>query len=701
MITRILAAALLLITPLVFAPFTINFFSINKNIFVIAMALVLLAATAFKHLSTKKHSHQASFFSLSLGIFLSIIALSIFLTPEAKIESLIGKGALLIALPIISYLIASSSSSKQSLKWALMALIGGGSALALHGILQLVLLADLAALPIWMKSFAFTPAGSVLALLTTVVFSFVATITWAFKEKAMAHKTTLFTLGGVQLAALVVYGLMLSQGKIAIQLLPLQAGWSLTLDALKNARELLIGIGLANFPVLFTQAKPAFLAQSNLWNIVFQNNSNEILQLLATTGVLGLGSFMLLIITTIKASSKLENTPLNLAAKLTTYVIILSFFLAPASVISYTFFFVLAGLIAANSPSSKHRVLNLNGHTQFVTALVIGIIVVVTGYFASRVYAAEVLMRKAQVAFAQNDAEGVYAAHIGAVQKMPQLADYRVSLSQINLTLASSLSGNIAPNAEGEAQELTEAQREQVSILIQRAIKQGQVAVQLRPSLYSTWQNLGVVYRNLINVAQGAENFAVQYLGQAVTKDPANPMLRVEYGGLFYQLSQLTPDEELQGSLLDQSIQQFQAAIQLKPDYANAYYNLANSLTKKGSYRLAYQAMTQAIANIDPDSADYNRAQEELLALEKMLPQDPAQLPANTEHASAQPKPSNLKQPAPLPTPLPGGLIEIPEEVEQIELIPEEPNQDPAATAAASPVVMATPSPTPTASPTP
>lgn len=679
-------ALLLFLTPLIFFPVTINFFAPPKQLLVLGITLVLTLATALTHLQEKKHFHPSSLITGSGILWAIVVLVNIFFTPEAKVESIINKGALLLALPVLTYLLASNQEVSKKIKVSLTALIASGTTLAFWGILQVTFLTKMTRLPIWMQSNIFTPAGSTLALISVVVFSLVATLVWAIQEKKTTFKSMLFATAGVQVAALVTYGVLLSRGEMLIQLLPLRAGWSITLDALKQVRQLFLGIGFANFPVLFTQAKPVFLSQGPFWNTVFQTNSNEVFYLLNSTGLMGIIGMSLFIMATLKESLKLKRTPENLALRAVLGVITVSFFLVPAGIITYTLLFVLAGLVAAQSATQKE--ITLPGSSQFITSAILVSLVGLSSYLIYQAYSAEVLMRRAQVAFANNDAQAVYANHIAAVRKMPQVAEYRISLAQINLTLASSLSQQTAPNqksasstatvpkADGSPNPdssqttLTQAQRDQISTLIQRAIEQGQVATKLRPSLYSTWQNLSGIYRNLINVADGADKFAIQYLGQTVTLDPSNPLTRVDYGGLFYQLSLLVKDKEAKVNLLNQSVQQFQIAVQLKPDYANGYYNLAHSYEAGGAYRLAYQAMTQTIAQLDPDSAEYAQAQKELLNLEKKLPQTPPPTTQkgtstnstnSTNNTYQKEQPAIIKQPSPLPSPLPGGLLNLPE----------------------------------------
>jgi hypothetical protein len=70
--------------------------------------------------------------------------------------------------------------------------------------------------------------------------------------------------------------------------------------------------------------------------------------------------------------------------------------------------------------------------------------------------------------------------------------------------------------------------------------------------------------------------------------------------------------------------------------------------------------MQLAAANVDPDSADYQVVQKELTALEAKLPKTPQQETAQGQ--GQQTAPTQLQEPSPLPSPLPGGPIELPSE---------------------------------------
>ena len=89
------------------------------------------------------------------------------------------------------------------------------------------------------------------------------------------------------------------------------------------------------------------------------------------------------------------------------------------------------------------------------------------------------------------------------------------------------------------------------------------------------------IYRNIINVASGADGWTVAAYRQAITRDPNNPILRLNLGGIYYSAKNY-----------NEASRSFADAISLKPDWANAYYNLSYALYQDKQYVDSYLAMT-------------------------------------------------------------------------------------------------------------
>ncbi len=632
--------SLIIILPFFFLPITLNFFTTNKLALIsliLIINLITFAIYTWKHhrLNWKSASNYLPLFN-----FLAVIILNLILISNARYEALINQGFLYFSLTLLAFFISTNHLNRSSLKWFIYGLIFSGTLMAIYSILQILILHQLSFLPQYMQTQLFTPTGSLLVTLTFLALTFVLTFVASLKQHQPVYKTLLFIVTGIQLAALVAYLTLIYQGTIHFDLLPYQAGWSIALDTLKSPKNLLIGVGLANFPNVFTQFKPLYLNQTQFWNLIPSTSSTFFLQLLTTTGLLGFLSFVLFLITTLKLSQRLPQTPEHTLLKtifITTVVIII---FLPSNLVLTTILFISAALIA-NQANSEPKTISLHPQISYLISISSLILGLALAYGTYRVYAAEYYMRQAQIALTKQDAKATYDNHLQALKLMPYLAAYHTSLSQIDLNLASAIS---------QKQNLTDKDKQQITSLIQQAIAEAKTAVQLQPNNAGLWQNLALIYRNLINTAQNADQFALQYYTQALKLDPANPFLRLRYGGLFYQLAQTTKDPQTQQQLLNQAIQQFQTAIQLRPTYANAYYNLAKTYELLNNIPAAYQAMQQVIANLKPDSPDYNLAKEELKKLEEKLPKKQQ---SQKQETQTKPQPKELSQPSPLPSPLP------------------------------------------------
>jgi len=178
-----------------------------------------------------------------------------------------------------------------------------------------------------------------------------------------------------------------------------------------------------------------------------------------------------------------------------------------------------------------------------------------------------------------------------------------------------------------------------VSQLIQQSIREGKIAIQLDPGDVRNWEQLAVIYRALINVADGSKDWTITAYSEAIRRDPINPLLRLDLGGVFYSLKDW-----------DNAIRTFQTAVSLKPDYANAYYNLALALEQAGKLTDAAKAMQAAVQNLDAKSPDYEAAVAKFEELAKKAKEESGIRNQETMGTSKEP----LTKPQPLPTAGPG-----------------------------------------------
>lgn len=645
MVGRWLLPILVTLTPLFFLTLTPNPFATPKQILFFVSLLIITLAWGFQLFRDRVLTLSQSPLYLPLLLFALALSVNLIFQSEGRLEALIGRGSLYLFGLMLAFFTSLIPKPRQAVTGVIYAIIISSTLLALHGLLQLTFLHNLTSLPAWLSTRAFTPTGSPLVTVTWLLIGAVTSFYYSLRTLKGNWQYAGFFLGILQTVASVAYiSLMLPGGELNPTLLPYQASWSVTLDALKSPRTFLIGVGLANFPLLFTAVKPIFLNAGPFWNTIPATATSELLQLLSTAGILGLASFLLIPLTVLFHSRQIS---VSRTLKLVFTLAFVSMVLTPVSIPILVLFFVCAGLLLRGEP----REVKLSRQLSLAISAFTLVVMLSITYLASRVILAEINLGRAAKALAANDGKTVYETHLRAISLVPQLSGYHLSFSQVNLSLASALS---------QKADLSEAERGQVATLISQAVREAKLAANLRPNDARTWENLGILYRNLVNVADGSDQFAVSAYAQAVKLDPGNPALRVEFGGLLYQLSATAKDAETKNSLLNRAVQEFQTAIQLKPDFANGYYNLAKALESAGNYPAAYAAMQKVIASLDPASEDLPQATSELEALKAKVPSPrPSGSPAPLPNTSGT---SELSAPSPLPSPITGGPVDLPED---------------------------------------
>jgi len=402
-------------------------------------------------------------------------------------------------------------------------------------------------------------------------------------------------------AGLNIYQLFTSQKPI---ILPLETGLQTALAAISQdtghvLKSLLLGSGIGTFLTDFTRFKAAaYNANPQLWAFTFFRSSTFVLELVATTGLLGLGTFLFLIYRIFRERSFFF--PLLLA--------IIAAFILPFSFVPTTLFFILLAIFAVDriASSNKEKVseiefyfvafkkrffggseeANQSKHGRFLSILVSILILALVGvplYYSVRYFISDLIFQRAVVAASQNQGLQTYDLEVLAIKTFPYRDIYYRAFSQTNLALANLL---VTQNKGGQ---LSQQVQQNILTLIQQSINSGRSATTIAPLTAFNWNSLSSIYRSLIGFGENADKFTVLTSQQAIALDPNNPQQYIDLGGIYYQLGNY-----------DDAIRQFQFAITLKQDYANAYYNLGHALEMKGNNEQAmqaYLAVRQLIAN--------------------------------------------------------------------------------------------------------
>jgi tetratricopeptide (TPR) repeat protein len=343
----------------------------------------------------------------------------------------------------------------------------------------------------------------------------------------------------------------------------LATSWYAAVETLKSPTTALFGVGSDNFISIFTRVKPAVYNQSDLWQLNFNKSRSFVLHIWTETGVLGLASFILMMIVaarTVLALRTNKNEHSDYFAAATLYMAIVLFIFPPSLPVLFLFFLLLA-LIGVESARAKKVSLDLNDVAPAYLGISIVSLLGLLGmfYLLGRAYMAEYYFKRSVNGLSANNGRVVYDNLVKAIQTNPYSETYHLTFSQINLLIANNIATRVV-SAQKNNGKVSDQDRQTIAQAIQQAIVEAKTAVQLNPAKAQNWENLALIYRNIINVAQGGDSWTVASYQRAILSDPVNPQLRLNLGGVYYSLKNFPA-----------AAQMFQQAIELKRDWANAH----------------------------------------------------------------------------------------------------------------------------------
>lgn len=656
--------------PLFFLPLTSDVFSINKLALLLGGTLILTALCIINSLLKRQFKVVLSAFDIPVVLMAISYLATTFLRSPNRNEAFWGETGLVLGASLLYFLLTHRfNRNRQLMVWPVAT---SGFVLALAAVYQYMGVGQAFFQNTLYEAKSFTPAGNLLTLAIFLAGSLLLSLRLAFSKDSPLLKTLLFAASGLQLVGLIVAVYQLLPGQPAqLYLLPFTAGWQIAADILKGSP--FFGVGPNNFLAAFTANKPLFLNYSDAWQTRFLRSSNWPLQILTTTGLLGLGSWVILVLTFMRnykktARSSYGKTFTWLTGGLLLISLTLPINFTPVLILLYVGLAMMAAPQArvkeVSLPKSDDQQTNqVLRFTYFGLSLILVAGLLYPLYPLGKTWAAEYYFRKSLQAAAQNDGGATYNYQLKALTLNPRNLSVRLAFSQTNLALAQSLASQENP---------TDQTQQNIIQLVQQSIAEAKNAVAVNPQNITAWENLATIYRNLINFAQGADQWAISALTQAVSLDPTNPLLRVQLGGLYYALQDYDAAQRV-----------FEQAISAKSDYANAYYNLGVTLEEQNKLQKAALAYQQTLNLLPENSPDRNMVKERLTPIEEEVQKQVEAQQAQQQQVQQQQQ-AQITEPEPLP--------EQPSGFEPIMLDEEE-----AAPPEVSPT--ATPTPIPTENP--
>lgn len=709
-ISLIVLSLVFLLFPLVFTSFTTDPFMLPKQILMGTGVMILLIFFGARTIFEGSLRLRATPFDLPIFLFALVLFVSAILSVN-RTDSLIAFIPVLFAI-LLYFIIVNVVRGKKAILFLCGTFIFG---VALSSLLSILSFFNLYILPApYTHVQFFSTAGGLLdqALLFGIALPLAAYLTHPLFSAVVLHGRTegeeakklskmniAFGIGAIITGIgliITLYQLATTQNPL---ILPLGEGFriglaSISRDTGRSIQSFLFGSGYGTFLSDFTRFKDAtYNANPKLWSFSFFRSSSYFFELMATTGFLGILTYIFLLFKI--AKEKWFFLPIVIIA-------LASFFL-PFSYLMQVVLFMILGifaLIRAQQNPRKYPITDLQlvaldrgllsarpeseaTATRSRTSLILPVVfalllaglIATVGYFSIPYILSDIKFQQSLVAAQQNNGGETYRLQREAIETFPYRDAYFRVFSQTNLALANNLAAaqpaGSSPSAETQQTILT---------LIQQSINSGRSAVTISPLTAMNWNNLSTIYRSLIGFGQNADQFSVLTNQQAIALDPNNPQQYLNLGGIYYQLGQW---EEAQRN--------FQIAISLKPDFANGYYNLGHALESKGDLQNALAVYKTVQSLVAEDKQSLEQIIKEIQALEQKIAQGTSTPTQASDEAAIQTAGQQLdiNEPA----------RQLPERNPQVEI----PN--PGVTISPTPRASVTPStigsPAPSSSPSP
>ena len=348
--------------------------------------------------------------------------------------------------------------------------------------------------------------------------------------------------------------------------------WKGALEIFKH--NPILGTGLETFAYSYYQYRPSEHNKTSEWDFLYNKAHNEYLNYLANTGILGFGTYILLIGSFIYWSFKkiLGSKPnIFIVALLSSYIsfLIYNFFLFSVVIIAVFFYLFPALVFVATEATTGFRVSGLGFSFIYkrpiyaqAAKVIVALFTIYLLYSVIKIWTADTLFNQGQKAFDLGNPGKAYNFISSALELNSSEPFYQSELAFSAAQAAAAL--------------------EQTDATLSAALKDEAVAqmgqvLKNSPKNVSFWRTAIRTYFELASLDNKYLDTTLNALNQAISLAPTDPKLY--YNKALILDSQNEQSSRASRTKKDEEIKVLQQALKLKPDYPEAKQQL-NEVTK-------------------------------------------------------------------------------------------------------------------------
>lgn len=381
------------------------------------------------------------------------------------------------------------------------------------------------------------------------------------------------------------------------------ASWNIAKTSLRE--NPVFGSGPSTFYYDFSKFKSKNFNASPLWNIKFESASGVLFELLATVGILGTLSivilflivFSIIFLALIKNTNKeINSLILGLFAGIISIVLNMLLFTQNNSIILISVILLSLGVTSAITVySDKFQTLKLSFRASPKYALALSAIflsvsagVVVLFTMGLKMYIADTIVKKS---ITTNNLDKKISLMEKAIAKSSYQDSYFLTLANDYMAKANKLA-------------LSDKDQVEVSKSLSAAIENGKKAVTINPNRSTNNESLALIYENASFYTKGALEWAENLYKKVEELDPNNPSPSLRMALINMARANTEKDEEEKKYDIEEAIKKYDEAISKKEDLAAAYYGKAMANEKLNNIDVAIEDLKQANINAR-DNFDY------------------------------------------------------------------------------------------------